>query len=153
MKKVFRYISLFLLIVGVSTPVSARSKRSTFNTYGRESSGMNGFEYKLQKQLGNDTFPSDERGFGKHIFLGVGGGISMLGNTLTYFPRPGFRFNGQIGSWFTPVHGIRILGKGGTLSVHEGTDRTWFGGGQVDYLLNLSPLLRGYNPARKFELI
>ncbi|MDE6222443.1 MAG: hypothetical protein K2M49_01965 [Muribaculaceae bacterium] len=153
MNKIFRYISFLLLIVGVSTTASARSKRSTFNTYGRESSGMNGFDYKLQKPLGNDTFPSDEKGFWKHAYIGAGVGVSALGNTLSYIPKPGFRFNGQVGGWFTPVHGLRILGKGGILSVHKGTERSWFGGGQVDYMLNLSYLLRGYNPYRKFELI
>lgn len=152
MKQLFRYIPIILLIVGNGITSSA-AVRFSKNLSSTPKLGMNGLDYSLQKPLDNPVFPEDEQGFWKHVYLGASGGVSMLGNTLTYIPRPGFRFNGQIGSWFTPVHGIRILGKGGTLSVHKGTERTWFAGGQVDYMLNLSYLLRGYNPERKFELI
>lgn len=150
MNKIIRCISLLMLLVGLSTPANA--KKSTLNLKDHPSSGMNALDYILQKPLGNDTFPADEKGFGKHFFLSAGVGTSALTNTFST-PHPGLYVNGQVGSWFTPVHGIRLVGKGGMLSLQRNNGGTWFGGGQVDYLLNLSYLLRGYNPYRKFELI
>lgn len=151
MNKIFRNISLLLVIVGLSAPVYA--KRNTYNISGVESSGFNGLDYVLQKPLGNETFPRDEKGFFKHIFIGASGGVSMKGDNFTTLPRPGLNLDGQVGSWFTPIHGIRIVGGGGFLSVHQGVRRTWYASGHLDYMLNLSYLLRGYNPYRMFELI
>lgn len=151
MNKIFRNISLLLMIAGLSAPVYA--KRNTYNLSGLKSSGLNGLDHVLQKPLGNDTFPNDERGFFKHIFVGAGAGVSMRGDNFTTLPKPGLNLNGQLGSWFTPIHGIRIMGGGGFLSIHDGIRRSWYSAGQIDYMLNLSYLLRGYNPYRKFELI
>lgn len=150
MTKILRYISFLLLTVGLSTPAAA--KKSTLNLKGHPSSGMNALDYKLQKPLGNDSFPADEKGFGKHFFIGAGVGSSAQNSTFT-MPHPGAYLNGQVGSWFTPIHGIRLLGKGGVLNLQRGGTSTWFGGAQVDYMLNLSYLLRGYNPNRMFEMI
>jgi len=149
--KIFRTIYAAMLIIGVS--MSASAKKSTFDLSGRESSGFNAIDHVLQKPLGNDTFPESDKGFGRHIFIGAGGGISFIGNSFTGSIRPGYRLGGQVGGWFTPVHGVRLGADIGLLSVHKGIDRTWFGAIRADYLLNLSSILRGYDPTRRFELI
>jgi len=140
-----------MLIIGVAT--SASAKRSTINLAGRESSGFNALDHVLQKPLGNDTFPAEDKGFGKHIFIGAGGGFSMLGDNFSGSVKPGFRLGGQIGGWLTPVHGLRLGADVGFMSVHKGIDRTWLGALRAEYLLNMSSLLRGYDPSRRFELI
>ncbi len=149
--KYIRTISFITLLAGVS--VAASAKRVSINLRGQESSGFNALDYVLQKPLPADTFPADDKGFGHHFFIGAGGGVSMIGNSLSGSIKPGFRLGGQVGSWFTPVHGIRIGADAGLLSVHKGITRTWFGALRADYLLNMSALLRGYDPNRKFELI
>lgn len=149
--KYIRTISFITLLAGVSATVSA--KRVSINLNGRESSGFNALDYVLQKPLPADTFPADDKGFGNHFFIGAGGGVSMIGNSFSGSIKPGFRLGGQLGSWFTPVHGIRLGADVGLLSVHQGISRTWFGALRADYLLNMSALLRGYDPNRKFELI
>lgn len=115
--------------------------------------GVNSLDHVLQKPLGTPLFPEDERGFGKHIFIGGGFGLSMKGDNLIQVLKPGYTMNAQVGSWFTPVHGIRLEGELGVLPVQRGYNRACFVTGHVDYMLHLTNLLRGYNPNRKFELI
>lgn len=140
-----------LLIACVATSASAKS---TVNLTGRESSGFNALDHVLQKPLGNDTFPAGDRAFGNHIFLGVGAGVSAIGNEFDRVGiKPGLRLGGQIGGWITPVHGVRVSGDLGVLSVHNDVSRVWFGAVRADYLLNFTSLLRGYDPSRRFEMV
>ncbi|MDE6628523.1 MAG: hypothetical protein K2K36_04050 [Muribaculaceae bacterium] len=142
--------ALLTLALAVA-PVSA--KKSSARLDGRPSSGFNALDHVLQKPLGNPSFPEDERGFGNHIFLGLNVGGSAIGNNFSGSIKPGARAGGQIGGWFTPVHGFRLAADAGLHSVHEGAVRTWFGAVKADYLMNFSALLRGYDPMRRFELI
>lgn len=146
-----RTLFALLMILGVSA--SAGAKKSSYNLTGRESSGFNALNHVLQKPLDNDTFPETDKGLDKHIFIGAGGGVSVIGDAFSGKIKPGGRLGGQIGTWFTPLHGIRLGADAGLHSIHEWTDRTWFGALRAEYLLNLSALLRGYDPTRKFELI
>lgn len=149
MNKILRSISAALLIAATVVPAAAKS---TVNLAGRESDGFNALNHVLQKPLGNDTFPSDQH-FGNNIFLGFGGGISATGDEFSGSIRPGLQLEGQLGGWITPVHGIRLSANVGYLSVHQGVNRAWFGAIRGDYLINLSNLLRGYDPSRTFELV
>lgn len=140
------------MIVGLPATISA--KDNTFNLSEAEETGFNALDHVLQKPLENPVFPKEHQGFGKHIFLSAGAGISVANNnTLTSFAHPGYRMSAQVGSWFTPVHGIRLDITSGMESVKGDFHRDWFISGHVDYLTNISALLRGENPYRKFELI
>lgn len=150
MTKLIRYISCLLLILGLATPAAA--KRSTLNLKGLPSSGLNAFDYKLQKPLGNDTFPAGQKGFSNNFFLGLG--ATLLDQTQTFTPeRVGGNINLRLGGWFTPVHGIRLSAATGLNSFMGYDGSTSYTGGQLDYLVNLTSLLRGYDPNRSFELI
>ncbi len=146
-----RTISLATLLAGVS--LSSTAKRVTVELNDSNASGFNALDYVLQKPLPLDTFPAGQKGFGRHFFLGVGGGVSVNGNTLSSSVKPSLHFGGQMGSWFTPVHGLRVGADVGRMSVHKGTHHAWGVSVRADYLINFSSLLRGYNPYRKVELI
>lgn len=151
MTKILRYISFILLTVGLSTPAAA--KKSTLDLKGHPSVGLNALDYKLQKPLGNDTFPTEAKGISKHFFIGAGIGIGSQTETVS-LPRPGMNFTGRVGTWFTPVFGARVVAKAGVTSLHTSEQTyTWFGGFQADLLVDMTTLLRGYNPNRKFGLI
>ncbi len=139
------------MIVGSSASVYA--KENTYDLSAFPSSGVNGIEHVLQKPLGNPSFPEDERGFFKHIYIGGGFGLSMKGDNYIQVLKPGMDLNAQVGSWITPVHGIRLMGAAGVLPVEKGFSRACFVSGHVDYTLHLTNLLRGYKPDRMFELI
>ncbi len=131
---------------------ASASARSTVKLQGRESSGFNALNHVLQKPLGNDTFPSGQH-FGNNMFINIGAGASAIYDEQISGLRPGAHLSGQLGGWITPVHGIRAGINAGIHSAHKGADRAWFGGVQADYLLNISSLMRGYDPSRRFELI
>lgn len=151
MIKILRIVYVLLIVLGVAPVTSA--KKPAFNLSEREATGFNALDHVLQKPLGNDTFPSDDRGFGRHMFIGAGGGISVMANSFSSDINPGWRLGGQFGGWFTPTHGLRFSGEIGRLSVHDGASKAMFGALRAEYLLNLTTLLRGYNPYRRFEMI
>lgn len=153
MFKYIKYSVIFAaLLLVMPVTVSAKKKITVdFNSY--KTHGTNALDYVLQKPLPADSFPAEDKGFGKHFFIGAGGGFSMLGNDFSNRAKPGLHLGGELGSWFTPVHGIRIGADLGFLSVYSDAPRCWFGSLKADYLLNMTNLLRGYKPQRKFELI
>lgn len=151
MIKNLRIVSALLIVLGVAPITSA--KKTTYDLSGRETSGFNALDHVLQKPLGNDTFPSDDRGFGRHLFIGAGGGISARANSLSRNLNPGGHGGVQLGSWFTPIHGIRVGFDAGSLSVLDGAPSTSFQAYRAEYLINLTSLLRGYAPFRRFEMI
>lgn len=143
-------IATLLLAAGVS--VAALAKNNV-NIYPEETIGFNALDHVLQKPLGNDTFPAAQ-GLSQHFFVGVGGGIECIGDEFTGMGiKPGYRLSGELGYWFTPVHGLRLGADAGLHSVHKGVNRVWFGGLRAEYLVNFTTLLRGYDAQRKFELI
>lgn len=146
-----RYIAVLAAITLAVTPSVAKNHAA--HLANRESSGFNALDHVLQKPLGNPSFPQDDRGFGRHIFIGINAGGSAIGNDFSGGIKPGAQVGGQIGGWITPVHGVRVGADVGLHSVHQGAKRTWFGAVRADYLMNLSALLRGYDPSRRFELI
>lgn len=140
------------LVIALCVAAGASAKKPSLNVAGRESSGFNALEHVLQRPFGNDSFPAGQN-FGNNMFISAGAGISAIGDDFMGRIRPGFRLGGQLGGWVTPVHGLRLTADLGVLSVHSGVGRTWFGSAHFDYLLNISALMRGYDPARRFELI
>ncbi len=149
MNKIMHPIAALLFMAATAATVSART---TVNLSGRESTGFNALDHTLQKPLGNPSFPAGHR-FGDGLFIGAGIGTSIIGDDFSGGIRPGIRAGGHLGGWITPVHGIRLGADVGLLSVHKGIGRTWFGAARADYLTNLSSLLYGYKPDRRFELI
>lgn len=151
MIKILRPISTLLITLGVVASASAQNNLQKM--LGRESSGFNALDYVLQKPLGNDVFPANKRGFLKNMFIGAGGGVSFLGDSYSGNIKPGGLGEIQIGGWFTPVHGLQIAGDYGRLSMYDGVSTPKYWGLHVDYLMNITSLLRGYNSSRWFELI
>ena len=117
--------------------------------------GMNAIDHILQRPAGNPTF--DHKRFGDHLFISGGAGLSVLGTSFedrdNRSIRPSYRFGVNLGDWITPVHGWRIGTTFGSHAKREGTTTPYFLSVSADYLMNLSALLRGYDPSRKFELI
>lgn len=151
-KHIFNSISVAVLLMAMPLTISAKKKITVdFDNFSKN--GENALDYVLQKPLPADVFPADERGFGNHFFIGANGGLSLAGNSISRSIRPGLHLGGELGSWFTPVHGIRVGADLGLLSRHSEQLRAWYGSLRADYLLNMTSLLRGYNPERKFELI
>lgn len=144
-----RAIAAMLMTVAAVAPASA--KKNTMNFDGATTSGFNAMDHRLQKPLGNASFPEDQRGFGKHFFIGFNAGGALLGNNFSGGHKGGGTLGFRMGSWFTPVHGIRIGANIGNRAQDGG--HTWYHGYQAEYLMNLTSLLRGYNPNRRFELI
>ncbi|MDE7438308.1 MAG: hypothetical protein K2M93_07465 [Muribaculaceae bacterium] len=144
-----RYAIALSLIVAFGSVASAKTNSSNVN--GRESSGFNALDHVLQKPLGNPSFPEKEKGFGKHIYFGFNAGGSYINNNLFGSWRPAYTFGAHVGGWFTPVHGLRLTGNYGRASFHGGNGT--FGTVRADYMMNLSSLLYGYDPNRKFELL
>ncbi|MDE7336335.1 MAG: hypothetical protein K2N10_08545, partial [Muribaculaceae bacterium] len=92
MNKILRSIYLVMLIAGLSTPAAA--KKSTLNLKGHASTGLNALDYKLQKPLGNDTFPAGQDGFDQNFF--IGGGLGLSTQTVPFGNmHPGMLIEGQ----------------------------------------------------------
>lgn len=131
---------------------SSANSSVPLNTEG--ATGFNALNHVLQKPLGNDSFPTQQNGFGKNVFIAGSLGTNVSLNNFQFNGlRPGLRIGGQIGSWFTPLHGIRLSADAGLLSYHQPNIRTWFGSVKADWLINLSTLYSGYSADRTFELI
>lgn len=113
--------------------------------------GFNAMDYLLQKPAPARTFAEPESA--SRFFVSGSAGMSQV---YIVSPRRNFGFRGNIslGGWFTPVHGWRIgLGAGSHGRLAHGQAHTFFVGGFAEYQMNFSALLRGDNPARKFDLI
>lgn len=117
-----------------------------------ENTGFNALDYVLQKPNHNQYFES--KSFGDRMFLSAEAGPGWLHNPVRrfYFPETDVKFGISAGDWVTPVHGWRIGINGG---YHHMTPkkRPYFVGLSADYLANLTSLVRGDNPYRKFEVI
>ncbi|MDE6403521.1 MAG: hypothetical protein K2K86_06910, partial [Muribaculaceae bacterium] len=148
---VARVFAAMLMTAAVVSPAAAQRKKTNFD--GATTSGFNAMDYRLQKPLGNPTFPEDKKGFGKNFFLGFNAGGVLIGNNFSGKLNGGGTLGIRMGSWFTPVHGIRIGADAGKNTLGKDLGNTWFKGLHAEYLLNVTNLMRGYNPERRFELI
>lgn len=108
--------------------------------------GMNAIDHVLQKPLPLPKFGDDSP---SRFFMSFGGGVALTGRSV----RPGLLGEFSLGSWITPVHGWRLSLSTGVQSVNKGEKYPYYGSASVDYLMNFSSLLRGYDPTRKFELL
>lgn len=146
-------ICILLLAAMSALGVSAQKGYHNIKIFPDSVIGLNAREYLLQKPLGNPEFPADQ-GWNDRIFVGLSGGIEGIGDDFVNpHIKAGFRFSGEAGYWLTPLHGVRLGLDGGSHSVHRGFSSSSFFGVRAEYLLNMTTLLRGYNPGRKFELI
>lgn len=141
-----RVLSSVLLAVSAAG-APGLSAKMTFALNDTARSGFNGLDHVLQRPLGNPVF--EHKRFGDHLFLSGGASVSMMGTNA----KPGAALELSLGDWISPVHGWRISGEGGLNSVNKGNPKSYYGAVSADYLLNLTSLLRGYDPARKFELV
>ena len=115
---------------------------------------MNALDYVLQRPAPAEKFP--QKRFGDRLFISAEAGpdwmrtnANLTGASLS---DAGYRMGLTIGDWITPVHGWRLGISGGR---HHGVKdtRPFFAGLSLDYMMNLSALLRKDNPSRRFELI
>lgn len=136
-----------LLLALVCTAPDATAKM-TYRLNDTVRTGFNALDYVLQRPLGNESF--EHKRFGDRLFINGGVGVSMMGGTNH---NPGVDVEAQFGDWITPVHGWRIGGNVGLHSVGKNSNRAYFGALSADYLMNVTSLLRGYNPRAKFQLI
>ena len=156
-----RYIpTLFLALLssgafaGESVQAPAAEEVTVVETVTVRDSTINALDYVLQRPAPARTFESKR--FGDHLFLNAYAGPdwsrSNVGTLTGGQHRPGGRLGLSIGDWVTPVHGWRVSLEAGK---HQGLNgnRPWFGAISADYLMNLSNLLRGENPSRRFELV
>lgn len=118
-------------------------------------STMNALDYVLQRPAPRHLFP-EKKPF-DHLNIGIEAGADWMRTTDGIIGadggnKIGFRIAVTAGDWFTPVHGWRLsLGAGR----HYGLNRfqpTFFSLA-ADYMMNMSALLRGDNPYRRFEIL
>lgn len=144
-------IAAVMMTVAAVAPASAQKSKTNFD--GATTSGFNAMDYRLQKPLGNPSFPADKSGFGKNFFFGFNASGALIGSNVSTGMRAGSTLGFRAGSWFSPVHGMRIGGDFGIRTERSGFENTWFGKVHAEYLLNLSNLMHGYNPDRRVEFI
>lgn len=104
-------------------------------------------DYIIQKP--SFTKHYEDKGFGKHLYMDIGGGVKTTG-------RRDFKTGGsaqmRLGDWVTPEHGWRVGMEAGQL--RTGKDgKPKFVAFDVDYLLNITALSQPtYNRPKRFEV-
>lgn len=136
-------------ILGLTTPVA---EAATTQPQALDST-MNALDYVLQRPAPSERFAAKR--FGDRLFMTIEGGPDWMrtnSGITGASSKTGYRARLTIGDWITPVHGWRV---GISAGRHFGVNDTkpYFAGLSVDYLMNLSALLRKDNPGRRFELI
>ena len=88
------------------------------------------------------------------LYLTIGGGFAgvMQASVSQPIPNKGMRFFGGLGTWWNAVSGTRLLLNASRINAAYSKYRTYAMGAQLDYLLNFSHLLRGYDPDRLFTV-
>lgn len=116
-------------------------------------STMNALDYVLQRPNPNPRFETKK--FGDHLFLSGSVGADWMRSNdgaTGISSETGMRAEVSVGDWVTPVHGWRFtLGAGRHSGV--GGSKPYFLGASIDYMMNLSALVRGENPSRRFEIM
>lgn len=93
-----------------------------------------------------------------NTFFSVGGGMTMPMSGIFKSLRRDVvqpHITGAIGKWLTPVSGLRASGQAGLLSERNyrgQLTRTKLVGVEIDYMLNVSNFIGGYDPDRIFSL-
>ncbi len=136
-----------LLLAATLLGAPRMAARTTYQINDTARIGLNAVDYVLQRPLGSPTFSNKH--FLDHLF--VTGGLGA--GTVASDSRTGAMIELSLGDWATPVHGWRLSANAGVLPVRKGYSYPSYGGLSLDYLMNLSTLLRGENPNRKVELI
>lgn len=117
-------------------------------------STMNALDYVLQRPAPAEKFA--QKRFGDRLFISAEAGTDWMrtnaGLVGASSSATGYRAGFTVGDWVTPVHGWRL---GVSAGRHYGVNDTkpFFAGMSLDYMMNLSALLRKDNPSRRFELI
>lgn len=116
------------------------------------SSGFNALDYVLQRPNRNQFYKPKK--FGDHLFIALEAGAGWFHNPERLFDFEGTdaKFGINVGDWVTPVHGWRVGINGGSHRL-DGGHKPFYVGMSADYIANLSALVRGDNPSRKFEVI
>ncbi len=100
------------------------------------------------------TAKLDHNGMLDHYFLYASGGINTI---LSRSQFKQYKFDALrpvasvgFGKWFSPVSAVRVYAKGGVVT-SSGVEYGMLGAG-LDYMFNITNLIAGYDPGRKFEL-
>ncbi len=96
----------------------------------------------------------DQNGILDHYFMYISGGVNTI---LSMSQLKANKFDqlrpiGSVGlgKWFTPVSAVRVFAKGAIITSNH-VDHRMLGVG-LDYMFNISNLIAGYDPGRRFEL-
>ncbi len=96
----------------------------------------------------------DQNGILDHYFLYMSGGANAIlsMSQLKSYKADALRPIGSIGvgKWFTPVSGLRVFAKAGVVTSGD-VEHGMLGAG-LDYMLNISNLIAGHDPGRRFGL-
>lgn len=147
-KRLFTKIALSAFAV-----LSANAQNDTTVVKFEHDSTMNALDYVLQRPNPSPRF--ENKRFGDHLWISGAAGADWTrsdAGILGANNKTGFRGGIAVGDWVSPVHGWRLSVEGGR---HHGVydSQPYFIGLSADYMMNMSALLRGDNPNRKFELI
>lgn len=149
-------VCAFMASAQSGTPVTTTEVEETVvevvETSDTTYTGFNALDYVLQRP--NDNIKFTDKKFSDRMFMTLGVGPAWFHNPerIFDFETTDFKFNMNVGNWFTPVHGWSV---GLNAGIHhlEGGHKPFYVGISADYLANLSALVRGDNPSRKFEII
>lgn len=117
-------------------------------------STFNALDYVLQRPA--PAWQFEKKSMFDRLFITAEGGPTMMRSQQGIMgqsqDRIGFRLGLTAGDWVTPVHGWRV---GLSFGRNSGMDnmKPYFGSFSADYMMNMSGLLRGDNPKRRFETI
>lgn len=114
---------------------------------------FNALDHMLQRPAPARSFGPGSS-FATNWFLTAEGGAQWLHKPASLINTPGAapRVGLTAGSWFTPVHGLRF-GVSTGWNKTAGDRRLYYGSFSVDYLMNLSALVAGENPERRFDVL
>lgn len=155
--KLFSRRAAVLLVAACSLCAAAQTEQTVEEEVAKDSKkesieGFNALEYVLQKPNKNRFF--EKKRFFDRVFVALEGGASWFMNPEDIFeiPQTDVRIGAMIGDWVTPVHGWRLGLNAGRHNI-DGIHRSAFGGVSLDYMANLSSLVRGYDTKRKFDVV
>lgn len=113
---------------------------------------FNAIDHLMQRPAVMPKF--EKKKFLDRFFISAEGGMTWMRSTPDGFRdwSSGYRAGLLFGDWMTPVHGWRVGLNAGRHTGANGNNPV-FVGGSLDYLMNLSALMRGDDYSRKFDVI